>query len=476
MRRGAAWTVGIVLALVLALILLASLPSPVLSPAATITHWWRRVGERGARAADPAGDRSIRAAFRMFGVLAPVAGVAAVAYVVVRSGGIGPHPSLPVLLGVAVVFGARRLVPDRWWLRLRTQAPVPDKHGELRPWKTRRREPPGRRIGGAGPWSTASCTACSHLGDLRLGPAADSNALDQPRGRQRGDRGRAVHGGAVLVPRPRPPGDQPADRRKRRPAGPARRTEYQPYPGGTSPAGQSRTVRGNVCLPDRRGQEGPPARAELGGRGPRRRPPRPGAVPADVVTGQRAPHRGRPGDAVRGCGPGARHRHRHRIGVAVATGGLVVALVAGWFEGRALQPPSRLPGLWPALVGGVGSVAAAVAITHTWGSSAGWTILLGAAVGVATVALQLAVAVATRRWLRRRAAVDTAAARRSATRGRRGARAELGVDVAQVVLPRSVRQLRTALWRVIAISMTLYGFQVDMVKYTAARPPGNARV
>ena len=103
-----------------------------------------------------------------------------------------------------------------------------------------------------------------------------------------------------------------------------------------------------------------------------------------------------------------------RIGVAVATAGLVVVLVAGWFEGRGLRPSSRLPGLRPALVGGVGSVAAAVAITHSWGSSAGWTILLGAAVGVATVALQLAVAVATRRWLRRRAAVDTAAAPRSA--------------------------------------------------------------
>ena len=45
---GAAWTVGGVLALVLALILLASLPSPVLSPAATVKHWWRRVGEHGA--------------------------------------------------------------------------------------------------------------------------------------------------------------------------------------------------------------------------------------------------------------------------------------------------------------------------------------------------------------------------------------------------------------------------------------------
>ena len=132
----AAWTVGIVLALVLALILLASLPSPVLSPAATVTHWWRRVGEHGARPADPASDRSTRAAFRISGVLAPVAGVAAVAYVVVRSGGIGPHPPLSVLLGVAVAFGAVVSFLTGRWLRLRTQAPMPDKHGE-RPWKTR---------------------------------------------------------------------------------------------------------------------------------------------------------------------------------------------------------------------------------------------------------------------------------------------------------------------------------------------------
>ena len=91
---GAAWTVGIVLALVLALILLASLPSPVLSPAATVKHWWRQVGEHGAGPADQGGDRRTRAAFRVFAVLAPVAGVAAVAYVVVRSGGVGPHPPL----------------------------------------------------------------------------------------------------------------------------------------------------------------------------------------------------------------------------------------------------------------------------------------------------------------------------------------------------------------------------------------------
>jgi hypothetical protein len=60
---GAAATVGIVLGLVLALIVLASLPSPVLSPSKTAKDWWRRVGEHGAGPSLTTSDRHVRAVF-----------------------------------------------------------------------------------------------------------------------------------------------------------------------------------------------------------------------------------------------------------------------------------------------------------------------------------------------------------------------------------------------------------------------------
>ena len=146
----AAWTVGGVLALVLALILLASLPSPMLSPAATVRHWWRRVGAHGAGPADRAGPAH-PAAFRVFGVLAPVAGIAAVAYAVVRSGGIGPHPPLWALLGGAVVFGLVVSSRTGRWLRLRLLAPMPDAHGPRR-WTTRGARSPKHPRRRAPPW------------------------------------------------------------------------------------------------------------------------------------------------------------------------------------------------------------------------------------------------------------------------------------------------------------------------------------
>ena len=53
----------------------------------------------------------------------------------------------------------------------------------------------------------------------------------------------------------------------------------------------------------------------------------------------------------------------------------------------------------------------------------------------------------------------------------------LVVPAATVVVTSGPRPLsRPPRWRIIAISTTLYGFQVDMVKYTVARPPGIARV
>ena len=146
----AAWTVGGVLALVLALVLLASLPSPMLSPAATVRHWWRRVGEHGAGPADGAGPAH-PAAFRVFGVLAPVAGIAAVAYAVVRSGGIGPHPPPWALLGGAVVLGLVVSSRTGRWLRLRLLAPMPDAHGPRR-WTTRGARSPKHPRRRAPPW------------------------------------------------------------------------------------------------------------------------------------------------------------------------------------------------------------------------------------------------------------------------------------------------------------------------------------
>ena len=463
------------LALVLALILLASLPSPVLSPAATVTHWWRRVGEHGARPADPAGDRSTRAAFRMFGVLAPVAGVAAVAYVVVRSGWIGPHPPLSVLLGVAVAFGAVVSFLTGRWLRLRTQAPMPDKHGELRPWKTRAVNHPAGVSAG---WSVVYglLYALLALGTFAWAPQQPSNLWT----------GLAVGSAVIAVVlctvapfwfpvrarrelnrRISTDGDLLA--RLGAPAVTANEAKRALRDSLIRSAATYAYLTGVV-------DEGRMLVLSPAGRGPRRRPPRPGPVPADVTTGHRAPHRGRPDDAVRGCGPGARHRHRHRVAVAMV--GLAVALVAGWFEGKgaaAPVPPPRAPACTRGRCRGRSP--RQCAITHSWGSSAGWTILLGAAAGVATKS--------PCNWRPRWPHGDGSAGAPLSTppphpvrprSGRRGARAELGVDVAQGGPPRSLRQLRTAPWRIIAISMTLYGFQVDMVKYTAARLPGNARV
>ena len=403
----AAWTVGIVLALVLALILLASLPSPVLSPAATVTHWWRRVGGHGARPADPASDRSTRAAFRISGVLAPVAGVAAVAYVVVRSGGIGPHPPLSVLLGVAVAFGAVVSFLTGRWLRLRTQAPMPDKHGE-RPWKTRAVNHPAGVSAG---WSVVYglLYALLALGAFAWTPQQPSNLWTGLAVgsaviavvlctvapfwfpvRARRELNRRISTDGDLLARLGAPAVTADDAKRALRDSLIRSAATYAYLTGV-------VDKGRMLVLSAAGEDLAVALLDQV-RFPRTSLP----VSAHLTVGGLAmlcaavvP--------VPGIGIG--------IGVAVATGGLAVALVAGWFEGRALQPPSRLPGLWPALVGGAGSVAAAVAITHSWGSSAGWTILLGAAAGVATVALQLAVAMTTRRWLRRRAAVDAAAPR-----------------------------------------------------------------
>lgn len=406
---GAAWTVGIVLALVLALILLASLPSPVLSPAATVTHWWRRVGEHGA-GPDQGGERRTRAAFRVFAVLAPVAGVAAVAHVVVRSGGVGLHPPLWALLGGSVVFG---LVASSWtgrWLRLRTQAPVPDEHG-ARPWTTLAVNHPAGVSAG---WSVVYGLLYGLLAMVTFALAPQHTVLWTSLAvgsaviavmlctvapfwfpvRARRALNRRIATDTGLRARLGAPGVSRAQAEQALQDSLVRRAATYAYLTDVVEQGRRLVLSS--------------AGEDLA------------AALLDQVRFPRTSLPVRPHLTVGGLamlcaalvpvpdlGTG--------IGVAVATTGLAVVLVAGWFEGRGLRPSSRLPGLRPALVGGVGSVAAAVALTHSWGSSAGWTILLGATAGVATVALQLAVAVATRRWFRRRAAVGTAAAPRSAT-------------------------------------------------------------
>jgi hypothetical protein len=81
------------------------------------------------------------------------------------------------------------------------------------------------------------------------------------------------------------------------------------------------------------------------------------------------------------------------VGIVVATVGTVVALAAAGLEGSRLRSTSGLPGLRTAVVGGLGSVATAFALT----ASSGPWVLLGAGVGVLTVAAQLWVAAAARR-------------------------------------------------------------------------------
>ncbi|MBL8926154.1 MAG: DUF3376 domain-containing protein, partial [Pseudonocardia sp.] len=409
-----AWTVGIVLVLVLALILLASLPSPVLSPAATVRNWWRRVGEHGA-GPGRGGDRRTRAAFRVSAVLAPVAGAAAVAHAVVRSGGVGLHPPLWALLGGAVLFGSVVSFITGRSLRLRTQAPMPDANG-ARPWTTRAvNHPAGVSAGwsvvygllyallalGAFAWAPERSVLWNRVfwNSLAVGSAVIAVLLCTVAplwfpARARRTLNRRIATDTGLRARLGAPGVSRAQAEQALRDSLVRRAATYAYL--TDVVGQGRRLvlssAGEdlaVALLDqvRFPRTSLPVRPHLTVGG------------LAMLCAALVP--------VPGLGIGS--------GVAVATAGLVVVLVAGWFEGRGLRPSSRLPGLGPALVGGVGSVAAAVAITHSWGSSAGWTILLGATAGVATVALQLAVAVATRRRFRRRAAVGTAAAPRSTT-------------------------------------------------------------
>jgi len=449
----AAATVGIVLALVLALIVLASLPSPVLSPFKTVQGWWRRVGEHGAGPALTAPARRARAAFRVLGVLVPTAGVAAIAWAAVRSGGLGPRPPLWLLaagLGLVATFGTVIASVTGAWLRLWTPVPATD---GTRTWTRRAVNHPagvsagwsvvygvlygglalavaafappdstlwtGFAVGSAviagmlcavapfwfplrarrgldrrittdtdlitrlGPMVTAAEVAEATAAAARTAAAKIAAAASaEPTGHARADEVRAAEAEAAARD------GQARDARQK--ALEAARAELRSY----------LDRRGAIYdyLTDELDQDGTPKLSPVGedlaaalcDRDPFPRVPLPVSV-----------HLTAAGTALLAVALVPLLGLRLDIGVGMAVGvtavGAVVALAAGGLEGSRLRSTSGLPGLGSAVLGGLGSVVAAFALAA---SSSRW-VLLGAAVGVLTVAAQLWVAAAARRHGRR---------------------------------------------------------------------------